>query len=216
MKMDHKVFFDNVKPLFGGRYKKSQVDGIEYILNTWEARYIERTPPTQFSDVFATAWLETGATMQPIREYGDISYFTRLYDIRGSNPTRARKMGNIHPGDGAKYCGRGFIQLTWWRNYNLATIRLQAMGVLKPSESLVLFPELAMRPDIAAVIMFEGMEGGWFTGLSLDDIIDNIVDGDEHADFLKARRVINGTDRAEKIATAADTVLHATTLALAT
>lgn len=215
MKMDHKVFFNNVKPLFGGSFKQSQVEGIEYILGEWEARYFERTPPTQFSNVFSTAWHETNATMQPIREIGNLSYFTRLYDIRGSNPTRARRMGNIHPGDGAKFCGRGLVQLTWFANYWKATLKLRAMGVIRATDDFTKFPELVMRPDIATVIMFEGMEGGWFTGVSLDDTIDAIVDGDEHADFVKARRVINGSDRAEKIAKAADVVLHATNLAIA-
>lgn len=213
--LNHKIFFDNVKPLFGKRYTKSQVEGIDLILDTWEARYIQRTPPTQFADVFATAWLETGATMQPVHEIGNLAYFTRLYDIRGSNPSRARKMGNVRPGDGARYCGRGYIQLTWYLNYLRADKRLHELGVLKPNESLIDFPDLAMRPDVALVVMFEGMEGGWFTGKSLDDIIDINVDGDEHADFLKARRIINGTDRDEKIATAADKILKALTAALA-
>jgi len=57
--------------------------------------------------------------------------------------------------------------------------------------------------------MFEGMEEGWFTGVKLDDVIDDKIDGDEHADFIRARRIINGSDRAEKIAGYADQFLAA-------
>ena len=66
-----------------------------------------------------------------------------------------------------------------------------------------------MRPDIAAVVLFEGMESGWFTGKTLDQLVDAHVDGDEQADFLHSRAIINGKDRAELIARYAQAFLAA-------
>lgn len=198
--LNHKVFYDNIRPLFSGGLKNAQVYGMEVILYSWENKYQQRTPITQFSDVLATTFHETNQTMQPIHEIGNHAYFTKLYDVTGSRPSLARKMGNVHPGDGAKFCGRGDVQLTWYANYLKADQKLRAMGLLKVGESLITNPDLAMRTDLASVILFEGMEDGWFTGLKLDDEIDAVVDGDEFADFVKARKIINGSDRAQLIA----------------
>lgn len=208
--LDRKKFYDSVRSsLFGGKLLAPQVAGMDAILDAWEASYQQRTPIAQLAYCIATARHETAGTMQPIKEIGNLSYFTRLYDVQGSNPTRARAMGNIKPGDGAKYCGRGLVQLTWRNGYAKATTRLQALGILKSNESLVDFPELAMRIDVAVALLFEGMEGGWFTGVDLDETIDEMINGDEHAEFVKARRIINGTDRAEVIAKYADKFLTA-------
>lgn len=213
--LDHAKFYDAVRPLFGGKLKDSQVAGMEAILLAWEKSYQVRTPITQFAYCLATAFHETNQTMLPVHEIGNVAYFTRLYDVKGSNPKRAREMGNTHPGDGAKYCGRGLVQLTWRNSYLKATQRLLALGVLKAGESLVDNPDLAMRMDIAIVLLFEGTENGWFTGRDLDDTIDAMIDGDEHADFVKARRIINGVDRAEKIAGYSDKFLKALQIATA-
>ena len=206
--LDRKKFYDAVRPMFGGHLTASQVAGMDMDFDVWEKSYQVRTPFTQLGYCMATEFHETNRTMQPVKEIGGVSYFTRLYDVKGANPARARSMGNTRPGDGARFCGRGKVQLTWKNNYFKATVRLLAMGVLKPGESLVDTPALAQRPDIATVIMFEGMESGWFTGVDLDDTIDAMIDGDEHADAVKARRIINGKDRAELIAGYSDQILH--------
>lgn len=60
------------------------------------------------------------------------------------NPAKAKALGNTQAGDGAKYKGRGFIQITGKANYANAG---QALGI-----DLVNNPELAARPDVAAKI----------------------------------------------------------------
>lgn len=77
-----------------------------------------------------------------LREIGDADYF-KQYDIR-HNPRTAQILGNTKPGDGARYIGRGFIQLTGKDNYMRAG---KALGL-----PLLEQPELAERPDIAAKI----------------------------------------------------------------
>lgn len=142
----------------------------------------------------ATAALETASTMQPIKEYGGNAYFRRMYDIEGERPAKARELGNLTPGDGAKYAGRGYVQLTGRRNYEKAGAAL--------GHDLVGDPDLALRPDIAAAVMAKGMEGGWFTGRSLSTYLPADQFG-SLAQFKEARRIINGQDRAGEIAATA-------------
>lgn len=75
-------------------------------------------------------------------EFGTIAYF-RKYDPRHS-PSMAQTLGNTKPGDGARYRGRGYIQLTGRYNYRIAG---QALNL--PLEA---HPELAAVPHIAAHI----------------------------------------------------------------
>jgi len=103
--MNRKIFFDSVRPLFGGSLKPGQVAGMSAILDEWEVRWQAKTPITQLAYVLATPWLETDQTMQPIHEYGNAAYFTRMYDINGARPAKARELGNIYPGDGVKFAG---------------------------------------------------------------------------------------------------------------
>jgi hypothetical protein len=67
-------------------------------------------------------------------------------------------------------------------------------------------PELALDWGIARKIAREGMLGGWFTGKRLSDYITK-----SKTDFVNARRIINGTDRAEQIAGYAEEFLKALT-----
>ncbi len=97
-------------------------------------------------------------------------------------------LGNSHAGDGRRYKGRGFVQITGRTNYTKWGKRL---GL-----DLVGKPELASRPDVAAQILVQGMRDGSFTSLKLDDFIGG--------DFVSARKIINGLDRAQHIAAIAN------------
>lgn len=189
------AFFAALKAaqLLGPSLDQSEVDGVNAILSAcgaagWGPRF------TAYA--LATADRETGGTMKPIKEWGGVQYFTRMYDVQGRDPVRARKMGNTAPGDGARYCGRGYVQLTWKANYAKAEREL--------GHNLVSQPDLALRPDIAAKIMVRGMSEGWFTGKKLSDYITN-----DKCDFVNARRIINGTDHAKEIAAEAGHYLAA-------
>jgi predicted chitinase len=74
---------------------------------------------------------------------GSKDYFLKKYDIT-YNPGMAKKLGNTEAGDGAKYYGRGFIQLTGKENYARASKALNLPLLDKP--------DLASDPEVAAKI----------------------------------------------------------------
>lgn len=98
-----------------------------------------------------------------------------------------KDLGNTQPGDGPRFKGRGFVQITGRTNYTDWSKRL--------SVNLVGNPEKAADPNIAAKILVEGMRLGTFTGKKLSDYIT-----DDKRDFVNARRIVNGTDKANQIA----------------
>ena len=102
-------------------------------------------------------------------------------------------LGNTQPGDGPRFKGRGFVQITGRRNYTLYT------GILSvtrdPDVDLVNNPGRAAEPAIAAMILAHGMSNGTFTGRRLSDFG---LDGNYN--FVQARRIVNGLDRANAIA----------------
>lgn len=132
----------------------------------------------------STVHHETAGTFLPIVEHGTEEYFTARYE---KNQKIAAALGNEFPGDGVKYCGRGYVQVTGRANYRKFTNLLRI--------DLVSDPDLALDPDVAFQIMVEGMVNGRFTGRKLADYLN-----DEKTDFLNARRIINGLDCAAKIA----------------
>jgi predicted chitinase len=79
---------------------------------------------------------------QRLVEVGNKEYFNR-YDPE-HNPKKAKILGNVKKGDGLRYKGRGFIQITGRDNYNRAG---QALGI-----DLVNNPKLASNPEVAAKI----------------------------------------------------------------
>lgn len=122
--------------------------------------------------MLSTTFHECAGTWQPIAEYG-----------KGNG----LKYGTPDPITKEVYYGRGFVQLTWAGNYK--TIG-KILGV-----DLYNNPDLAMQPDIAYKIMSHGMRNGVFTGAALKRFFNTDV-----TDAVGARKIINGTDKAELIA----------------
>lgn len=120
--------------------------------------------------MLATAYHETARTMRPVEEIG-----------------KGKGLAYGVAIDGRVYYGRGYVQLTWLANYKTMA---KLLGV-----DLVKNPSLACDPDIAAQIMVKGMIRGLFTGKKLSDYISSLK-----CDYVNARRIINGTDKAELIA----------------
>jgi hypothetical protein len=112
-----------------------------------------------FRPVQEAFWLSPKARSAYLKRY---EYYTK----------KGKELGNIKPGDGERYCGRGYIQLTGRSNYT------HYGKVLKVD--LVNHPELALQPDIAAKILVQ-----YF--------IERHVDQKAQAKNWKAvRRAVNG------------------------
>jgi len=194
---DAAAFFASVRNSFG-HLTQPQVEGFQTLLQEFG---VARWPLSWCAYGLATAFHETAAQMQPVREAYWLTnsaanaYFFKMYDPQGTRPDVAKRLGNIQPGDGVKYCGRGYVQLTGRANYGRAS---EATGC-----DLVNHPELALQSDIAARIMIWGMETGAFTGKSLKNYLPLSNKGGHEA-FKAARQIINGHDKDEAIAKEAD------------
>lgn len=168
--IDRKKFFDGVRQQpFTGKLTKPQVDGMSAILDEWERRKL--TDVRHLAYMLGTVKWETDHTMQPIKEGGSIAYL---------------KSKKYWP-----WYGRGFVQLTWERNYQAFQPAVKDLFGVDIIEN----PDAAMQLGPAAYIMFEGMAKGTFTGKKLSDYFNATK-----TDWLNARRIINGTDRATEIA----------------
>jgi putative chitinase len=179
VKIDRVKLFKHIKqPLFNGKFTQSQVDGLNFILDSCETWKTPLSIPF-ICYMLATAYHETGRTMQPIEEYGKGRYrrYGKKFKISGQPYIDT---DNI-------FYGRGYVQLTWYDNYKLMG---RELGL-----DLIHNPRMALNPVIAAKIMIVGMTKGWFTGKKLTDYFNTRVDNP-----VEARRIINGVDRAEDIA----------------
>lgn len=190
MMIDRKRFFDGTRGvLFTGRLRKSQVEGTERILAGFENRMPDGDL-RHLAYMLATAFHETAATMQPVRETltssddAAIAILDRAFE--------AGKLGAVRTpywrrdGQGKSWLGRGLVQLTHRRNYEAMS---QLTGI-----DLVARPERAMEPQVSVTILIEGMLRGSFTGQRLEQYF-NV----EREDWLGARAIINGTDRAKLV-----------------
>jgi len=128
-------------------------------------------PVTWRAYLLATAFHETARTMQPIAEYGH---------------GKGKPYGQPGKHGGQAAYGRGYVQLTWDANYEKADEKMGLNGALLADFGL------AMQPDIAAKIAVHGMSEGWFTGKAFKDYLPG--------DYVHARRIINGMDKADVIA----------------
>lgn len=131
--------------------------------------------------MLATVRHECADRWRPIEEFGKGARHTygvpvRVSDADGTSYTNT-------------YYGRGYVQLTWKYNYDKVG---RALGM---GNALVLHPEQALQPATAYDILSLGMRTGLFTGKKLADYI-----SPTKCDYVNARRIINGLDRAELLA----------------
>jgi putative chitinase len=94
-------------------------------------------------------------------EFGNTKYFNKMYDPV-YNPRKAKILGNTQAGDGVKFRGRGFIQITGRENYRRAG---EALNL--PLEER---PELAEKSDVAIKIAI------WYWKSRVTPYIKNFAD----------------------------------------
>lgn len=177
-------FFSSVRAsLFQGKLTEKQVEGMERLLTATNLM-----DPTHRAYILATVFHETGATMQPVRETFASS------DQQAVNRLEAAWSKKQLPwvktpywrfdASGKAWFGRGYVQITHRENY--ARIG-ELIGV-----DLVGNPSLALDPDVATKIAVVGMQRGAFTRVALRDFLPG--------DYRNARKIINGTESAAKVA----------------
>ncbi|MBV8830325.1 MAG: hypothetical protein JO108_13965 [Acidobacteriaceae bacterium] len=181
---DQKLLSGYVTAFPGSALKPDQVAGAGRLMG-----FISTDP--EISDIrwaaymLATVKHECADTWTPISERGSSDYFRR-YD---ADTPLGHRLGNTQDGDGFRFRGRGYVQITGRANYSRLG-QLLGMG-----DQLVNNPDLALDPKVAYQIMSLGMRTGSFTGKKLSDYINQNA-----CDYVNARRIINGLDQAEKIA----------------
>ncbi|OYU85340.1 MAG: hypothetical protein CFE24_02220 [Flavobacterium sp. BFFFF2] len=176
--INRKFFFDQIKlTLFSGSMSTKQVQGVSAILDEWEANY-SRQDERWLAYMFATAHHETGRTMQPIEEWGKGKNL-----IYGGKVKQNKKP---YTDTNEVFYGRGFVQLTWYENYERAGKELK--------KDFIHHAAGVMELPNATKIMFLGMMEGWFTGKKLSNYFAGTTE-----DWTNARRIINGLDKADLI-----------------
>jgi predicted chitinase len=136
----------------------------------------------------------TGEFFSEEPEVGSRSYFNKYDPVLAADPQkreRAVKNGNTVEGDGLKFRGRGCVHLTWKNNYQKFSDLL--------SYDFVSDPDAAARFEYAIPIMIIGMTQGSFTGKKLHDYF-----GGGMKDYASARKIINGVDKKDLIASYAE------------
>jgi predicted chitinase len=97
-------------------------------------------------------------------------------------------LGNNQAGDGRRFKGRGYVQLTGRNNY---TAYGKRSGI-----RLVNLPFVLMNwAALSVYVIVDGMMRGAYTGRRLDEFVNA-----GKQDFRNARKVVNGLDAADKIA----------------
>ena len=205
--IDRKKFFDGYRQKFG-RLRTAQVPAIEFILTSLERdRHIEDIRWGAY--MLATTKWETGDTFRPIKEYGTRQYFIKRY---GSQTAVGKILGNDTPEEGSDYAGRGYTQNTGENNYEMLERELPkaypeviARWEVQHGRKFDLTvgdqandshdPDALLDPEISYIAMSYAMRYGKYTGKRLSYYIN-----DATCNYLLARKIINGQDKAKRIA----------------
>ena len=178
--VDRKFFWKNFP------YKKTQsiIDNVEMIIDYFDEKdYLISLKWLAYA--LATVKHETNETYAPVVEgywikTGRVNALKKYYKGKAAYKT-------IFPPGDKTYEGRGLVQLT--HNFNYKKMG-DIIGV-----DLLAQPELALDPEIAVEIMFEGMYNGTFTGMKFANYL-----SEKKMDWEGARKIINGVDKKVLIA----------------
>lgn len=187
MQINRKAFFDAYRTAYGA-LSQSQEDGLGLLLASIED-YGDLADLRWIAYMLATIKHECAETWQPIVERGPKAYF----DQYEAGTKIGKRLGNVDPGDGFRFRGRGYVQLTGRANYARMADRL--------GYNIEARPDLALTPVVAYEIIAVGMRDGLFTGKKFEDYLNDKV-----TDYFRARQIINSLDQAQRIAAYATTL----------
>lgn len=188
-KIDRKKFYKQYRKYFAKRISQKQVNSFEAMFDYWESKP-KLTDKRWLAYCLATAYHETGAKMQPVREgfcktdNGSIKAVTKMF-----KKGRIAHNYAVPEKNGQSYFGRGLVQITHGYNYKRVG---RSIGIGK---KLYNNPSLALQLDVSVEILFVGMQKGLFTGRKLRRYFNKRV-----TDWINARKIVNGKDKAELIA----------------
>lgn len=152
-----------------------QVDQLNYIVRKSEEHGLTY-PETAYT--LATIYHETGLVRDGV-------VYRSMYPVKEQGSDKYLRSKAYWP-----YIGYGYVQLTWKSNYERVG---KLIGV-----DLIATPEAALLPQVAIVIALKGMLNGWFTGVGFRR--KRPVNKYDRASYVRARAIINGTDKAGQIA----------------
>ncbi|GAB7528436.1 chitinase [Pseudomonas sp. 3A(2025)] len=191
MGINRDFFFDHIREsLFKGSLIQGQRDGLNAILDKWEAESPEGDD-RWLAYMLATTHHETGRTMHPVRET-----FAATDDEAINRLEKAWAAGKLpwvktpywrRDANGDSWLGRGFVQLTHKANY-------QRVGAIIKVD-LITHPDQAMALDTALKVLFVGMRSGLFTSAKLSDFFN-----ESKSNWVQARKIINGLESADLVA----------------
>lgn len=176
-KIDNDLWLAKLAAALGMKLTAAQGKAVRLLAAQCDENFI--TDPRQVAYILATCYHECR--------------FKSIREIRAKHGSPVWKMQNRYWATG--YYGRGFSQLTWERNYRKFS---PIVGV-----DLVRSPDEALKPEIGAKILVVGMKGGLFSGVGLD----RYFRPGGGAFWLAARKIVNGTFQADKVAAAAKKIL---------
>lgn len=166
----------DLQPDFEFRRNQAQANRDKSVAAIIAAARAKQLGNAQIAYVLATAEHESDS-FKTLEEYSSGTQYEGRADL-----------GNTTAGDGVRFKGRGYVQLTGRLNYT----RYSGIAGLQ----LARLPIIVMNwPALSVFIIVDGMLRGVYTGRRLSDFVNN-----DKQDFFNARQIINGHDRAEKIA----------------
>lgn len=188
------IDWNKLRLILGDFLDEQQVSGFNALIAVLNKEKISDKRVVAY--ILATCLFETSKRMVSREEVGSDEYFRQMYDITGERSPVALRMGNTSEGDGVLYKKRGFVKLLGKSSYMKFG---EYIG-----KDLVNNPALVLDLDIASEILVKGMLKGWFTGVSVYNYITP-----SRTDYVNARRTVDGTDSAKRIALMAEQLVLA-------
>lgn len=161
------VTADQILQIIGSTQLRDRVIAMTPGVNATFEQF-EINTPLRMAHFFGQVLHESGG-FRYLREIWGPTDAQRRYEPPSS---LARTLGNTQPGDGARYMGRGVIQLTGRSNYAQFS---RAMGV-----------DFVANPDLVASPQYAVTAAGWFWQTR------NINQHADRDDLIAVTRVVNG------------------------
>ena len=152
--------------------------------------------PVEYKPFLEDAMIQAGVTTKDRaaaflatvgHESGDLYYLEEIAD--GSDYNGRADLGNFYAGDGPRYKGRGFIQLTGRNNYAAFGKWCVDKGLTSDENLFINQPELVAQPRWAA------LSAAYYwatTRRSYNGVQESINDYADRRDFVSVTKAVNG------------------------